>query len=118
MTDQSPASPSLRAAAGGTSAELTLDDARMLYAKFADKDGSDAVRVMAQIALWAKRQQVEGGRLRLLALRQLGRFLIPNGRGQGRPATPPSAAQIAETAKTSSTDVLPTLRLWASPTAI
>ena len=83
MTDQSP--------------ELTLDDARKLYEKFADKDGGDAVRVMAQIALWGKRQQVEGGRLRLLALRQLGRFLIRNGRGQGRPP------------KTSSADVLPTL---------
>jgi hypothetical protein len=99
MTDQSPASPSLRAAAGGTSAELTVDDARKLYEKFADKDGSDAIRVMAQIALWGKRQQVEAGRLRLLALRQLGRFLIRNGRGRGRPATPPSAAQIAEAAK-------------------
>src|ERR1700726_1608993 len=106
MTDQSPASPSLRAAAGGTSAELTLDDATKLYEKFADKDGGDAVRVMAQIALWGKRQQVEGGRLRLLALRQLGRFLIRNGRGQGRPR------------KTSSADVLQTLRVWASPTAI
>ena len=60
MTDQSPASRSLRAAAGGTSAELTLHDARKLYEKFADKDGGDAVRVMAQIALWGKRQQVEG----------------------------------------------------------
>jgi hypothetical protein len=97
MTDQFPASPSLRAAAGGTSAELTLDDARKLFEKFADKDGGDAVRVMAQIALWRKRQQIEGGRLRLLALRQLGRFLIRNGRGRGRPA------------KMSSADVLPTL---------
>src|SRR5579864_2846398 len=68
------------------SSELTLDDARKLYQKFADKDGGDAVRVMAQIALWGKRQQAEGGRLRLLALRQLGRFLIRNGRGRGRPA--------------------------------
>ena len=83
MTDQSP--------------EPTLGDARKLYEKFADKDGSDAVRVMAQIALWGKRQQVEAGRLRLLALRQLGRFLIRNGRGQGRPP------------KTSSADVLLTL---------
>jgi hypothetical protein len=91
------------------SPELTLDDARKLYEKFADKDGGDAVRVMAQIALWGKRQQIEGGRLRLLALRQLGRFLIRNGRAQGRPATPPSAVQIAEAAKTSSADVLPTL---------
>jgi hypothetical protein len=95
MTDQSP--------------ELTLGDARKLYEKFAGQDGSDALRVMAQIALWGKRQQVEGGRLRLLALRHLGRFLIRNGRGRGRPATPPSAAQIAEAEKTSSADVLPTL---------
>ena len=106
MTDQSPASPSLRAAAGGTSAELTLDDARKLYEKFADKDGGDAVRVMAQIALWGKRQQVEGGRLRLLALRQLGRFLIRNGRGQRvhRKRRPPTFYKP--------------LRAWASPTAI
>ena len=39
----------------------------------------------------------KGGQLRLLALRQLGRFLIRNGRGRGRPAKTPSA------------DVLPTL---------
>src|SRR5579859_7506168 len=97
MTDQSPAAPSLRAAASGTTAELSLDDARNLYEKFADRDGGDAIRVMAQIALWGKRQQVEGGRLRLLALRQLGRFLIRNGRGRGRPA------------KMSPADVLPTL---------
>jgi DNA N-6-adenine-methyltransferase (Dam) len=68
------------------SSELTLGDAKKLYAKFADKEGGDAVRVMAQIASWGKRQQVEGGRLRLLALRQLGRFLIRHGRGRGRPA--------------------------------
>src|SRR6266478_2511475 len=73
------------------SSELTLDDARKLYEKFADKDGGDAVRVMAQIALWGKRQQIEGGQLRLLALRQLGRFLIRNGRGQGRPQKTSSA---------------------------
>jgi hypothetical protein len=97
VTGQSPVSPSLRAAAGGTSAELTIVDARKLYEKFADKDGGDAVRVMTQIALWGKRQQIEGGRLRLLALRRLGRFLIKNGRGQGRPQ------------KTSPADVLPTL---------
>jgi hypothetical protein len=72
MTDQSP--------------ELSLDDALKLYEKFANKDCDDAVRVMAQIALWGKRQQVNAGRLRLLALRQLGRFLIKNGRGRGRPA--------------------------------
>lgn len=54
--------------------------------EFADRDGGDAVQVMAQIASWGKRRQLEGGRLRLLALRQLGRFLIRNGRGRGRPA--------------------------------
>jgi hypothetical protein len=79
------------------SLELTLDAARKLYEEFAGHDGDEAVRVMAQIALWGKRQQIEGGRLRLLALRQLGRFLIRNGRLRGRPA------------KTSSADVLPTL---------
>jgi hypothetical protein len=97
MTDQFPATPSLRAADDGTSAELVLDDAKKLYEKFAGQDGNEAARVMARVALWGKRQQVEGGRLRLFALRQLGRFLIRNGRGQGRPA------------KTSSADVLPTL---------
>ena len=40
------------------SPELTLDDAKNLYANFAGKDGGDAVRVMAQIALWGKRQQI------------------------------------------------------------
>jgi len=42
------------------SSELTLDDAKNLYAKFADKDGDDAVRVMAQIALWGNRQDEVG----------------------------------------------------------
>src|SRR5437763_6087676 len=74
--------------------ELSLDDARKLYEKFAHQDGGDAVRVMAQIALWGKRQQVEGGRLRLLALRQLGRFLIRNGRGRGRPPKMSSAENL------------------------
>src|SRR5258708_7671659 len=109
MTAQVPAMPSLRAAAGGTSAELTLNDARKLYENFADKVGDEAVRAMADIALWGKRQQVEGGRLVLLALGQLGRFLIRNGRGRGRPATPPSGAQIAPAAKMSPADVLQTL---------
>jgi hypothetical protein len=77
--------------------ELTLDDARKLYEKFAAKDGDEAVRAMADIALAAKRQQTGWGRLRLEALRVLGRFLIRNGARQGRPL------------KTSSADVLPTL---------
>ena len=118
MTDQSPASPSLRAAAGGTSAELTLDAARKLYGKFADKDGGDAIRVMAQIALWGKRQQVEGGRLRLLALRQLGRFLIRNGRGQGRLAKPLRRRRSPKRRKRRPPTFYQRLRVWASPTAI
>jgi hypothetical protein len=77
--------------------ELTLDDARKLYEKFAAKDGDEAIRAMADIALTAKRQQTGWGRLRLEALRVLGRFLIRNGARQGRPL------------KTSSADVLPTL---------
>jgi hypothetical protein len=77
--------------------ELTLDDARKLYEKFAAKDGDEAVRAMADIALTAKRQQTGWGRLRLEALRVLGRFLIRKGARQGRPL------------KTSSADVLPTL---------
>ena len=52
---------------------------------------------MVSIALLAKQKQAGWGRLRLEALRQLGKFLIWHGKGQGRPA------------KTSSADVFPTL---------
>jgi hypothetical protein len=79
------------------SSDPSLDEARTLYTKFAGRDGDDAIRAMADIALWAKRQQTGWGRLRLEALRELGRFLIRNAKGQGRPA------------KTSAGEVLPTL---------
>jgi hypothetical protein len=79
---------------------LSLDQAHKLYAKFAGGTGDDAVRVMAQIASTAQRQQGEWGKLRLLSLRELGRFLIRNGKGRGRPA------------KMSADDVLPTLAGW------
>jgi hypothetical protein len=41
---------------------------------------------MFDIALQGEHQQVGWGRLRLLSLRELGRFLIRHGRGPGRPA--------------------------------
>jgi hypothetical protein len=91
--------PSFRAATGdlsakptdcafgaSTSAGLPLDEAKKLYAKFANKDGDDAVRAMAEIALVARSKAAGWGRLRLEALRALGRFLIRNGRPRGRPA--------------------------------
>lgn len=65
---------------------LSLDDALALYARHAGHVGDDAIRVMAQVALVAKRKQAGWGRLRLEALRQLGRFLIRKGRTRGRPA--------------------------------
>jgi hypothetical protein len=37
--------------------ELSLNDAKNLYAKFAGQDDDQAVRVMAGIALTAKHQQ-------------------------------------------------------------
>jgi hypothetical protein len=77
--------------------DLSLDDAQALYSKLARAPlrQDDAIRAMANIALVAKRKQAGWGRLRLQALRELGRFLIRNGRPRGRPE------------KTSSTDVLP-----------
>lgn len=86
------------------SAELTLDSAKNLYKKFANQDSGEAVRTMAQIALWAKRQQVEGCRLRLLALRQLGKFLIRHGRRQGRPPKTSSADILQPLARLGITD--------------
>jgi hypothetical protein len=68
------------------SSNPSLDEARTLYTKFVGRDGDDAIRAMADIALLAKRQQTGWGRLRLEALSELGRFLIRNGRGRGRPA--------------------------------
>jgi len=66
--------------------DLSLGKARKLYAKFAGQTGDDAIQVMAQIALVAKSKQTGWGKLRLEALRELGRFLIRNGRCRGRPA--------------------------------
>jgi DNA N-6-adenine-methyltransferase (Dam) len=65
---------------------LTLAEAHWLYAKFAGSMGDDAIRAMAEIALTARHQQAGWGKLRLLALRELGTFLIRNGKGRGRPA--------------------------------
>jgi DNA N-6-adenine-methyltransferase (Dam) len=76
---------------------MTLESATLLYRKFAGSAQPPAIQAMAQIALWGKQQQVEGGKLRLHALQQLGRFLIRHGAGQGRPS------------KTSADEVLPTL---------
>jgi hypothetical protein len=85
---------------------LSLDEARALYLRFAGGPLSpsalhpqrdDALRAMVSIALMAKQKQAGWGRLRLEALRQLGKFLIRHGKGQGRPA------------KTSADDVSPTL---------
>jgi hypothetical protein len=65
---------------------LTLDEAQALYARHAGEADDDAIRVMAQVALVAKRKQAGWGRLRLEALRELGRFLIRKGHTRGRPA--------------------------------
>jgi DNA N-6-adenine-methyltransferase (Dam) len=89
---------------------LTLDEARKLFAKSSnclaalgdcrgaslassasDAQGGgfatdDAVRAIVDIAVRAQDHQAGWGRLRLEALRQLGRFLIRSGRAAGRPA--------------------------------
>jgi len=91
---------------GTASTDLSLDEARVLYQRFAVQPLStsilhprrdDALRAMVTIASMAKQKQAGWGRLRLEALRQLGLFLIRYGKGQGRPA------------KTSADDVLQTL---------
>lgn len=77
----------------------TLARARALFTKSlnclasAASDGQrggcatdDAVRAIVDIAVRAQDHQAGWGRLRLEALRQLGRFLIRNGRTAGRPA--------------------------------
>ena len=69
-----------------SSTRLSLDAAQTLYAKFAGGTGDDGIRAMAEIASIAQHQQAEWGKLRLLALRELGAFLIRNGKGRGRPA--------------------------------
>jgi hypothetical protein len=69
-----------------SSSRLSFDQAHKLYAKFAGGTGDDAIRAMATIASTAQHQQAEWGKIRLLALRELGRFLIRNGKGRGRPA--------------------------------
>jgi hypothetical protein len=65
---------------------LSLDEAQRLYAKFAGAVGDDAIRAMAAIASTARHKHAEWGKLRLLALRELGAFLIRHGKGRGRPA--------------------------------
>jgi hypothetical protein len=65
---------------------LTLNEAQSLYRKFSGKDGDEAARAMLDIARQGEHQQVGWSRLRLLSLRDLGRYLILNGRPRGRPA--------------------------------
>ncbi len=74
------------------SRDPTLDEARTLYSKFAGSTLSrsasahqhqEAALALAEIASAAKDRQAGWGRLRLKALRELGRFLIRNGRGRG-----------------------------------
>jgi len=72
-------------------AELTLNAAQQLYAKFLGKTEDDAICAMAEIAIMAKSHAAGWGRLHLQALRELGGFLIQKGRGRGRPATKTSA---------------------------
>jgi len=82
---------------GTAEPDFTLNEAQSLYRKFAGKDGDEAARAMLDIARQGEHQQVGWGRLRLLSLRDLGRYLILNGRPPGRPA------------KMSDTNNLPTL---------
>jgi hypothetical protein len=69
-----------------TTDDLTLNEAQSLYRKFAGVVIGDAARVMGQIAQFAKHQHIEGARLWLLSLREIGRFLIRHNRGPGRSA--------------------------------
>jgi ribosomal protein S28E/S33 len=66
---------------GMTEPSFTLNEAQSLYRKFAGAVSEDAARAMFDIARHGEHQQVGWGRLRLLSLRELGRFLIRNGRG-------------------------------------
>jgi hypothetical protein len=68
--------------------ELTFSKAQALYEAHRGKDDADAVRAMVRIAERAEQQQIGWSRLRLNSLRELGRFLIRNGRRPGRPAKP------------------------------
>ena len=67
------------------STDLSLDEARALYQRFAGQPLStsvlhpqrdDALRAMVTVALIAKQKQTGWGRLRLEVLRQLGLFLL------------------------------------------
>jgi hypothetical protein len=69
-----------------TAVDLTLNEAQTLYGKFAGKDGDEAARAMLHIARQAEFKQIGWARLRLLSLRDLGRYLMLNGRSRGRPA--------------------------------
>jgi hypothetical protein len=77
--------------------DLSLDDAAALLNSRREISDETSLRTVADIALTAQRKQAGWGRVRLLALRQLGSFLIEKGAKQGRPA------------KTSADDVFPTL---------
>jgi len=65
---------------------LTLDEAQKVFAKSANCSSDDAVRSIYDIAVRAQQEQAGWGRLRLEALGALGRYLIRNGRGPGRPS--------------------------------
>jgi hypothetical protein len=64
---------------------VELARAQAILASMAGRSDADAIREIAKIATTAKSQQIGWGRLRLLALRELGRYLIENAAPRGRP---------------------------------
>jgi hypothetical protein len=66
--------------------ELSFDGAKALYARHRGRTDDAAVRAFFDIAAVAECKQSGWAKLRLDVLRELGRFLIRNGRPPGRPA--------------------------------
>lgn len=69
----------------GDATDTALAKAEAAVARHADRYDARAIRAIAEIAAQAKRNAAGWGRVRLIALRRLGEYLIRNGRPQGRP---------------------------------
>jgi hypothetical protein len=65
--------------------ELTLSEAQALYERHQGRDDGEAVRAIYAITKQAERNQIAWGRLHCLSMRDLGLYLISNGRSRGRP---------------------------------
>jgi hypothetical protein len=84
--------------------DLSLDEAKTLYARHRGRTDDAAVRAFFDIAIVAEHKQIGWAKLRLDVLRELGNFLIRNGRPPGRPAKTSDADNLQTLVRLGITD--------------